>query len=372
MVGKWQHPLVGEASDSELLAAIEQGRDAIAKPVILFPLGEAEILRCLDLGDRLPAGVMLVTANPSAIRRCVDKDLSREIFEELGLPHPATVIVEERGELVDGLREVGLPAVVKPAISGKWHFEEKAVVIRERASLEHQLAFWEEEVPLIIQAQIVGRRHNVYYVARDGELMASAEVEVLRTDRWDGTGLAVEGRVMSETSGDLLSQSREIVRSINYTGVGCVQFLRDETSGTGFVLEVNPRLGANFGAVQDAGLDLAQLAVLFALDPDRATAHLDSDFRPKPLRYAWSGGDLAGLGVQLRAKRITPWVAMRWGLSAARTVVQARSHITWSPRDPMPSLAFLGHLMRGLMPSVPLGAPLRQLRRHARPRRQTA
>jgi hypothetical protein len=176
----------------------------------------------------------------------------------------------------------------------------------------------------------------VYFAASQGRLIGAVEVKVLRTDRVDGTGLAVWGTTV-EPSQSLQRDCKRLVEALDYTGVGCAQFLLRQNGDERSFLELNPRLGANFAVVERAGLPLSKLALHLAIGQ---TPELpDNPWRyTRGLRFAWTWGALAGCRFELREKLVGPWQAARLIGQALLDAVRAGVHITWSWQDPMPTL----------------------------------
>ncbi|MEM7012917.1 MAG: ATP-grasp domain-containing protein [Verrucomicrobiota bacterium] len=347
--GCWNHPSLQKGNQHELAESISAAAEKLEGDAVwLFPVGETAILRALQLKDRLPQRVRVVTTNEEAIHTCVDKSKARELFSKLGLPQPETHFVQTRWELGEALECVKLPAVIKPAVSGGWRSHQKAVIINHPEEPETLLSFWNEESPLIVQSRLRGARHNVYFAARNGKILARLEAEILRTDRRDGTGLAVEGHILTEPTESMIANCDAIVEALNYNGVGCLQFLVDPETREATVLELNPRLGANYAVVDAAGLNLALIALELVRNPDSVEQLLPEKFGAG--RYAWISGDLAGLGVQLR-RGLGLGSALAWFGRILSSLVLAKHHVTWSFRDPLPTLKFLTHLALKASPS---------------------
>ena len=99
---------------------------------------------------------------------------------------------------------------------------------------------------------------------------------------------------------------------------------------------------AVFAVVDRAGLHLARYAVDIALDRPVAVQ------APRiGTRYAWTTGDLEGLGAAVR--ELGPRGIAKWVLDIARSALAADVHVTWSWRDPLPTVVALWHAMCGPM-----------------------
>jgi predicted ATP-grasp superfamily ATP-dependent carboligase len=180
----------------------------------------------------------------------------------------------------------------------------------------------------------------VYFFARDGQIEALAEVAILRTDRLDGTGLAVSGMTIKSTP-DLTRYCQKLAARLNYRGAGCAQFLVDSSDGTVSFLELNPRLGANFAVVYRAGLDLP--AMQLSLNREKpGVAGLHEQRCKNGVRYAWATGDLIGLKNAIVERQAGPGTIVTWFFAMIRSNLTSSVHITWDWRDPLPTLVLLG------------------------------
>jgi hypothetical protein len=180
-----------------------------------------------------------------------------------------------------------------------------------------------------------GTRHNVYFLARKGGLLGIAQMQILRTDRPDGTGLAVEGMSVAPDLA-LVRWTAALAHALDYTGAGCAQFMVDSSTTAVSFLEINARLGANCAAPCACGFDLPRLFVEVLL----GTAIPQGPARTGR-RYAWLEGDLHGLASSLVSGHIGWRAAAAWLLRTLLAQLRAHDHIVFSWRDPLPTLATL-------------------------------
>ena len=125
---------------------------------------------------------------------------------------------------------------------------------------------------------------------------------------------------------------------LRYTGVGFGQFLVQPGAQDGAFLELNPRLDANYVTADHAGFDLANLAVDLAADVP-VDPRIPASTKRDGHTFAWTAGDLAGLRYALGQGEITRAGALAELGRIARTAVLADVHVTWSWRDPVPTIA---------------------------------
>ncbi len=322
---RWIHPVVGEEFLEPFLEALDRFR-----PDVVFPVGDREIAWIARHRDRLP-DVALAAADPEITDECQDKVALMQRAADLGVPHSPFRVVGSLEQLTARAEELGYPVFVKPHDPLLRLHGEKGIAAESAAALNIRFSEWPEGHRLLIVQRLAdGPRHNVYFAARRGEVLGAVQVAIDRTDRLDGTGLAVDG-VVVDLAPALASATETLAGALGYTGVGCTQFLVGDR-GISF-LELNPRLGANYAVAHHAGLDLAAIAVDLALDREIESHELRTG-----IRYAWTLGDVEGLKEAVRDRRAPVGRTLRWIADILRTAWRADAHVTWRSDDPAPTL----------------------------------
>ena len=333
----WDHPPNTQRGD--WAGALQEFCAARKDLGVVFPVGDGEIELVEPLAGRLPVLVAIVA--PPILAVCRSKRALLALADDTGVPTQPWELVESPDALAPALTRVGLPAVMKPDVSAHAAPGFKAAILRSEADalgLLAQGAF--PRSGFVLQRLAGSVRHNVYFVARKGRLIGHMQVRILGTDRPDGTGLAVEGESVPPSPA-LLDWTGALAARLSYTGVGCAQFLVEEPAGSASFLEINARLGANCATACACGLDLPRLFIEALLGVTR----------PQPpatvgRHYAWLYGDLVGLASSLRSGRATWWQGIAWLGRAAMAQLSADHHITWSWRDPLPTIIMFGGFLR--------------------------
>ena len=239
----WSHPdIVGQpaAFDSALLDYLK----ASSRFDAIFPVGEDDIRRVASVRHQLPGDLVVVMPSNSAVRRCLNKESSNALASECAVPTAGTRTVRSVHEMRQAIRELGLPAIAKPAESTSLLLKKKCVFIRTHAELDSLCQRWPEtDHDIIVQNEIAGVRHNCDLVAENGRIKRYFEAEILRTDQLDNAGNSVLDRSIPPNSLHR-EYCERMVAALNYTGMALFQFLRDPQTGETCFLEVNPRSGA--------------------------------------------------------------------------------------------------------------------------------
>ena len=334
----WDHPSIQDDPDAFLDALVRQ-LTGWSERVHILPLDEVAVVLLARERCRLPANTLLAAPASETIVSCVDKQRCLQAAQAAGLPLPPWEVVHGYPQLLGAADRARAPVVIKPLWPrSRLPGDRKAIPCADRSDLARRLPCWPGgHERLLVQRLVAGPRHDLFFAARCGELLDVMEIVTLRTQRRDGTGLAVTGHTRPVTP-TLRDQLAALVAHLRYTGVGFAQFLVPPGSRQGAFIELNPRLSGNHAIAEHAGLDLANLAVDLAAGlpvelrepaPDARYGHT----------YAWTFGELAALGRALDRGEITPAGLVEALARTALTAVLADVHLTWSWRDPLPTIA---------------------------------
>lgn len=334
----WDHPSIKDEPGAFLDALVRElaGRP---EPVHVLPLDEAALILLARERSRLPASTSLAAPATETIVTCLDKERCLDAARAAGLPVPPWEVVRGYEELLAAAGRAAAPVVVKSLWPrSRLPDDRKAIRCRDGSDLARQIPVWPAGYDrLLVQRLVEGPRHDLFFAARDGELLDVVEVLTVRTDRRDGTGLAVAGHTRPVSVG-LREQLAALVAHLRYTGVGFGQFLVQPGAQDGAFIELNPRISGNYVIADKVGLDMANLAVDLAADVPverRIPAPAGRDRHT----YAWTFGDLTGLWYAIGRGEITRADALAELGRIARAAVLADVHLTWSWHDPVPTIA---------------------------------
>jgi predicted ATP-grasp superfamily ATP-dependent carboligase len=358
----WRHPPLEAAGDDfidALIGFLTERTDIYA----VFPIGEAELVLLARHAGRLPAAVELVMPRAEIVEICQDKMELMAAAAKAGVSQTPFAEVKANEQLFTEAERIGYPCVVKPPNSRLKLFGRKALIVPDRSVLLGFFASWPaEHETLILQGFASGQRFDVYVVAREGRVLRSLQTKVLRTNRADGTGITVDA-VTVAMSPRLNEESKRLISALDYTGVAYLQFHYDEGRDSVCLLEINPRLGQNFTITDRCGLDLPGLAVKLA--HGEPLPELDQPFSyPLGKRYVWTFGDLTGLMHEFLGRELGVRRAGAWLLTSLVNAARADTHVTWSWRDPLPTLGMFAESLGGAVAKV-------RARRRPEPSRQS-
>ncbi len=346
----WHHPDPALEA-GEFASALSDFLHERADITSLIPVGEKELRFFVHHFAEFSQRVNLLMCNPDIVENCLDKPTMSSLVDELGIPQARYAIASERASLLAAAESIGFPCVVKLVDSEHLLLGLKAIICANIDSLRQDMQEWpRHNKPMIVQEYVHGERHNLYFFAEHGRVNVLGQSQALRTDRIDDTGLSVAGLTVKPNP-ELVGYCQTIVEHLNYSGVGCMQFLIDRNTQRVSFLEHNPRLGAGFALIYHTGLDLPRL-MLESANGEMEACTVTNYPCESGRRYAWITGDLIGLKRAASDGEVDARSAGMWILKILYSALSSSVHITWDWRDPRPTIVQIGRFLR-LVPGRP-------------------
>lgn len=218
------------------------------RPDFVFATDEAQLRRLVEAAPRLEPLSTWVNPEFGTLARCFDKRAMCELALALGVP-------------------------ARPCTS----------------------ANSAEDLP------VPGVRHYCHVAAADGRLLAYFQEKLPPAHSRRDAAIGVAG-VSVPPSPELRAHCETLTRALSYTGIGCVHFIVDESTGAGAFLQFEARMDGTAALPYRLGLDYPLLAVqLAAYRKARAAGRTDAvrllpappavDYAPgkrNPLAFDWS------------------------------------------------------------------------------------
>ncbi len=216
-------------------------------------------------------GIELLGTKLSAIDQAEDRDLFKQLMEDLNQPIPESTIINTVDAAVDFANEIGYPVIVRPAFTlggtggGMCNNEEELRQIAENGLTLSPVT------QCLIERSIAGFKEIEYEVMRDS---ADNAIVVCNMENFDPVGIHTGDSIVfapSQTLSDIEYQmlrdaSLSIIRALKIEG-GCnVQLALDPNSFNYYVIEVNPRVSRSSALASKAtGYPIAKLAAKIAV-----------------------------------------------------------------------------------------------------------
>ncbi|UBH09467.1 carbamoyl-phosphate synthase large subunit [Macrococcus armenti] len=215
--------------------------------------------------------VTLLGTKLSSIEQAEDRDLFRNLMNELGEPVPESDIVNTVQQAKDFATSIGYPVIVRPAFTmggtgGGICHDEKELIEIVTNGLKYSPV-----TQCLIEKSIAGYKEIEYEVMRDSNDNA---IVVCNMENIDPVGIHTGDSIVvapSQTLADkeyhmLRNVSLKIIRALGIEG-GCnVQLALDPHSFNYYIIEVNPRVSRSSALASKAtGYPIAKLAAKIAV-----------------------------------------------------------------------------------------------------------
>ncbi|MCE4048378.1 MULTISPECIES: carbamoyl-phosphate synthase large subunit [Bacillaceae] len=216
-------------------------------------------------------GVEVLGTKLSAIQQAEDRDLFRNLMNELGEPVPDSEIIHNMDEAKAFVEQIGYPVIVRPAFTlggtggGICHNDDDLNEIVTSGLKNSPVT------QCLLEKSIAGFKEIEYEVMRDSNDNA---IVVCNMENIDPVGIHTGDSIVvapSQTLSDreyqmLRNTSLKIIRALKIEG-GCnVQLALDPDSFQYYIIEVNPRVSRSSALASKAtGYPIAKLAAKIAV-----------------------------------------------------------------------------------------------------------
>jgi predicted ATP-grasp superfamily ATP-dependent carboligase len=321
------------ATLSEFLAKLPVDRMAVIPCSDDWALAMARVDPAVAV--RFPASL----ASAESLRSLIDKGRFARLLQQLGLPHPRTVLVENEGDWADVRTDAFVNAFLKPRDSQAFR-RGYGVKGRRFETPSEAIALGRDAqrrgLDVMLQEYVPGPPTNHYmvegFVDRTGRPSARFVRQRLRMFPPDfGDSTYMVSVPLDRVRGALETLDR-LFAHLSYRGVFEAEFKYDDRDGQFKLLEVNARPWYFIGFAAQCGVDLCEMAYWDALG-----VSVDPVATYKEGCHCVVGGDRFACWALFRQRRLSAWSWLREWLGARQLL------FSWS--DPLPGFArILQHL----------------------------
>lgn len=314
---------------------------------VLIPSSDDVIALICQHRERIEQRVHLALAREPALEIALNKEQTLDIARGLGLSIPRGVHIRAVNEVPSALREVGLPAVVKPVESWVWKIpaQQGARLISQLVTSSDEAQLAVEELTrfggsVLLQQFLSGRREAVNLLYARGQIYARFAQWAKRTQPPLG-GTSVFRQSIAIPA-DIGKQSERLIREIELEGYSEVEYRRD-ADGKPYLMEINPRLSASVEVAVRSGVDFPYLLYQWARgDP---ITSVEGYREGQWMRYL--AGDIITTmqAIHQRGRPgVTPPVQAIREFCTAFLVPTGYDYVDW--RDPLPALTAATEFVR--------------------------
>jgi predicted ATP-grasp superfamily ATP-dependent carboligase len=232
----------------------------------LIPITEGSLLAVLP--ERESLGVLIPWPDAETFRAVADKKAVLAKAASLGIAVPRQVVLSTEADVrtLDPTL-LDYPLVLKPSRSvGERDGQRVSLGVRhvaDAAALRSEIAMLGEAAfPLLVQQRIVGPGIGIFLLLWDGRLLATFAHRRLREKPPSG-GVSVYSESVTADA-ELVELSRALLEHMRWRGVAMVEFKREASTGTAYLMEVNGRFWGSLQLAIDAGVDFPSLLVAAA------------------------------------------------------------------------------------------------------------
>jgi protein-tyrosine-phosphatase/predicted ATP-grasp superfamily ATP-dependent carboligase len=220
---------------------------------LIVPATEASLLGLRALAEDDPLRRKAVLPANHALDIALDKEKTRLLAGELGVPVP-------QSRLISSVTEIGpsgqFPLVLKPArskvmIAGELRTLAVAVV-KSETQRQEQLRRWLTYTPVLQQQYVHGRGVGAEFLFDRGKKTWHFVHE--RVHEYPLSGGASSYRRSIQPPAALLRDAEKLLTALNWHGVAMVEFKMDAT-GQYWLMEINPRFWGSLAVSIDAGVN---------------------------------------------------------------------------------------------------------------------
>ena len=228
-VGRIANRVTAEYLDEQALAKFSHGLEVATYEFENVPVAAAKFLE-----QRLP-----VYPPSNALEEAQDRSREKRLFRRLGIPVTEFAEVPKRSELDAGVKEVGLPAILKTCRmgydgKGQWLLRSAGEVEAALPELPDVDLILEKFVPFTRELSILGVR------SRTGEIAFYPLIENHHRGGILRLSLAPAPNLASSLQKEAESAARAVLEELSYVGVLCIEFF--EVNGRLLANEMAPRV----------------------------------------------------------------------------------------------------------------------------------
>ncbi len=319
---------------------------------VIIPADDVTLSLLAEARPRFEGLVALPFPDPQTIHLAHDKGALMSLAQEKEIPVPKTVIIRDPADLTEAIRQVGLPAVVKPRRSrfqqgDQWINGSATRYVHTPEELELACRVVHTTAPFpLVQEYIPGEGRGVFLLMNHGQVRAAFAHRRIHEKPPSG-GVSVLSESVSMDP-QLLKHSRRLLEGLKWHGAAMVEFKRDTRDGVPKLIEINGRFWGSLQLAVDAGIDFPYLLYRLALHGE-----VEPAFSYKEgIRLRWWLGDLDWLFLTLRGNK-----ELGARLRAFHDFVRPSGKMTQSEvfrwNDPRPALEELSQYALHILRSMP-------------------
>jgi carbamoyl-phosphate synthase large subunit len=223
---------------------------------VLMPLLDLELLSLAAIEPSLgKIGIRLLLPNTSTIKMHYKLNLAG-FCQRSNIKYPKQIAITSAAQIKPGIANLGTPVVVKGIVH-----ESHLATSTEEALIYFNRIKTHWGLPVLLQEYIRGEEYNTDCLTdKEGRLIGAVAMRKLAiTEKGKGwSGVTVKDE-------RLLNLSKDILEKLGWIGPIELEFVKQRSSGSYYLLEINPRFGAWIYLAANAGQNLPLASIKIAL-----------------------------------------------------------------------------------------------------------
>lgn len=268
----WQ-PYLGEGYAVLLARLLDFGRTMGRRTLLICTTDEMAVFVARRRAI-LQEWFVLPEVEPKLPGQLADKGGLADLCRETGTPIPTGIAVDTMDELDAVIDEADVPMIVKSiALRGSSHSVVDSTLVHSRDELRRLAKTWVEPFQVLLQEYLPDEHCEDWFAV--GYCDGGARAEVVFTGRkvrtWPAHGGALAAGYTAPDP-QLAVSTRLFCGKVGFRGIFDIDWRLDRRTGCYYLLDFNPRVGAQFRMFEDtAGVDVVR------------AMHLDLSGRPIPV-----------------------------------------------------------------------------------------
>jgi D-aspartate ligase len=303
------------------LAGLARLATLIGRPAVLIPTDDAGAIFLAEHAAQLRGSFLFASPPPGLPRRLAGKYSLYQLCRELSVPAPLTALAGSPAAAAAFAAEAGFPLAAKLTTPWTGSGLRSTTIVTSPPQLADLVGACERAgAGLMLQEHIPGGPRADWFFhgyCDAGSLARAAFTGVKERSYPAHAGLTSLGRVVRNDH--LRAEIIALLALLSYRGIADLDLRWDARTGQYKLLDVNPRLGAQFRLFRDpAGVDVVTAAYLdltgqpvTATEPAAGRRFLVENYDPISALAYWRRGELSPRGwlASLRAVDETAWFA---------------------------------------------------------------
>ena len=282
----WQ-PHRGEGYAALLKRLMDFGRELGRRSLIVCTSDEMAVF-VARRRTVLQEWFVLPDVAPKLPAELADKHSLEELCQRHATPIPPSVAIDTMAQLDAVIDEIEIPVMVKStALRGQVQSVENSTLVQTREALRKLAESWVEPFQVLLQEYLPDEYCEDWFT--HGYCDSTGRADVVFTGRkvrtWPAHGGATAAAYTAPDT-ELVILAKLFCAQVGYRGIFDMDWRLDRRTGRYYLLDFNPRVGAQFRMFEDdAGIDVVR------------AMHLDLSGRPIPV------------GTQIDGERfiVEPW-----------------------------------------------------------------